>query len=522
MTAPSPDQIVPIAIFSTRMTRHMTLFKTTALTSAFALCAGPALADLTSAQVWTDWQALFESYGMTVATDGQSASGNTLTVTGITLTTDVEPEGTMSMSFGDISFVENGDGTVDIQMPEVLPFTMDVTNPEGERATIGMVLRQPGLKLTASGDDSHTRYDYDAPEIGLSDFTIDATDMPDDFAMDFDLVATGNTGFFDVTAGDLRSYESVTSTDSMRLDMNFTAPESEGGGDMALQFEMADMEQETSGQIGQVAMDMSLSEMIAGGMRQVGMATYGPMTYSIAADTPDGAFNMAAAAEGGSIGITINEGGFGYDVSSLASTMTVAADAMPLPPLSFAVGESAVRFAVPVVPGEESQNLDMAIRLVDLQVDDMLWNMIDPGESLPRDPATLIIDLAGMVTVTEDFTDPEFAETPGAAPGQIDALTVNQIQLSIAGAQLLGDGNFTFNNDFGVPMPAGVANLSLTGANTLMDKLVVMGLLPQEQAMGARMMLGMFARPGQGEDSLVSTIEMKEDGSILANGQRIK
>ena len=31
-----------------------------------------------------------------------------------------------------------------------------------------------------------------------------------------------------------------------------------------------------------------------------------------------------------------------------------------------------------------------------------------------------------------------------------------------------------------------------------------------------------YANPGDGEDTLVSTIEIKEDGSILANGQRIK
>ena len=49
-----------------------------------------------------------------------------------------------------------------------------------------------------------------------------------------------------------------------------------------------------------------------------------------------------------------------------------------------------------------------------------------------------------------------------------------------------------------------------------------MGLIPEDQAVGARLMLGLFARPGDGPDTLVSTIEMKEDGSILANGQRIR
>jgi len=62
----------------------------------------------------------------------------------------------------------------------------------------------------------------------------------------------------------------------------------------------------------------------------------------------------------------------------------------------------------------------------------------------------------------------------------------------------------------------------LSGGNGLLDKLVGMGLVQEEQAMGARMMIGLFARPGGGEDTLQSTIELKEDGSVLANGQRIR
>ena len=71
-------------------------------------------------------------------------------------------------------------------------------------------------------------------------------------------------------------------------------------------------------------------------------------------------------------------------------------------------------------------------------------------------------------------------------------------------------------------MPSGVMNMMLTGGNGLLDTLVGMGLVPEEQAMGARMMMGLFAQPGDGPDTLVSTIEMKEDGSVLANGQRIR
>ena len=55
----------------------------------------------------------------------------------------------------------------------------------------------------------------------------------------------------------------------------------------------------------------------------------------------------------------------------------------------------------------------------------------------------------------------------------------------------------------------------------IVDKLVAMGLIPEDQAMGARMMMGMFAVPS-GEDELTSKIEFKEDGGVYANGQRIQ
>ena len=49
-----------------------------------------------------------------------------------------------------------------------------------------------------------------------------------------------------------------------------------------------------------------------------------------------------------------------------------------------------------------------------------------------------------------------------------------------------------------------------------------MGLLPEDQAMGARMMMGMFAVTGQGEDTLTSKIEVTGDGQVKANGQRLR
>jgi PPE-repeat protein len=122
--------------------------------------------------------------------------------------------------------------------------------------------------------------------------------------------------------------------------------------------------------------------------------------------------------------------------------------------------------------------------------------------------------------------DPEAMAKAGEVPGELNSLDINNLLVKIVGAQLSGNGGFTFDNTDmvtfnGMPKPTGAVNLNLSGANALIDKLVNMGLLPQEQAMGARMMMGLFTVP-QGDDVLSSKIEINEQGHILANGQRIQ
>ena len=92
---------------------------------------------------------------------------------------------------------------------------------------------------------------------------------------------------------------------------------------------------------------------------------------------------------------------------------------------------------------------------------------------------------------------------------------------------MTGTGAFTFDNTdmttfAGMPAPDGKLDLKLMGGNGLLDKLVTMGLLSSDDAMGARMMVSMFANAGaEGTDELTSTIEFK-DKILYANGQRMQ
>jgi len=114
----------------------------------------------------------------------------------------------------------------------------------------------------------------------------------------------------------------------------------------------------------------------------------------------------------------------------------------------------------------------------------------------------------------------------GAPPGQLETLNLNDLLVSFGGAEISGTGALAFDNTDtvtygGMPKPIGTIDLAINGANGLMDKLVQAGLIPEDQVMMGRMMLGMFAVP-VGDDMLTSAIEFTADGGILANGQRVQ
>ena len=72
------------------------------------------------------------------------------------------------------------------------------------------------------------------------------------------------------------------------------------------------------------------------------------------------------------------------------------------------------------------------------------------------------------------------------------------------------------------PAPTGTVSLKGVGVNGLLDKLMAMGLVPEDQMMGARMMLGMFAKVDPATpDTMTSDLEFKGK-SFSANGMQLQ
>lgn len=494
--------------------------RTLMMSSALALVTAlPAFADLTAEQVLADQLRQMEEYGLKVTVTGQSRSGDTLVVEG--LSTSVEtPEANVTMTMAGATFRELGDGSVEVTYPEDFPVSMSGTSEDGEDFEMFISMSQSNTRVLVSGIPEEITYDVSSDSFSIDDIGFTAPEEAAEMDMDVSVQMNGLSGTMSFTGGGtIRDYTADLSLDSIRALIS-GAPEDEGTFNLAM--EASDIDAAYSGRAAPQDLMGSFAKAVEAGNTTNGTATHGPLTYTISGDGPDGTFEFAAAVVSGEFDFNMDKDGLEYGTVSNDMTMSVGGEIIPLPPLTFKMAESGMRFAMPVVPSEEAQDFGLRLNLAGLEIDQMLWGMIDPAGQISRDPATLVIDLGGEVVMEEDIFAPEFAEQMTGAPGQINALNINQVLLTLAGAELTGEGAFTFNNSGPVPMPAGTVNMMLTGGNGLLDTLVNMGLVPEEQAMGARMMMGLFARPGNGPDTLVSTIEVQEDGAVLANGQRIR
>ncbi|MEP5008638.1 MAG: hypothetical protein ABJR08_05835, partial [Roseobacter sp.] len=85
------------------------------------LLSTTALADVGPRDVWESWRGYLSGFGYDVSAQ-EKTDGNTLNVNDLTLGMQIPDEdGTVSIDMGDIQFVDNGDGTVDVVMPSQMP-----------------------------------------------------------------------------------------------------------------------------------------------------------------------------------------------------------------------------------------------------------------------------------------------------------------------------------------------------------------------------------------------------------------
>jgi hypothetical protein len=456
----------------------MTMYKSAATMAAGAILgmtAGTAMADVTPADVWDNWESYLTDFGFTVTAE-ETASGNDLMLKDIVMTFEApEDEGAVEMKFPEMALIDNGDGTVAVKLPETLPISVAVQGEEP--VSFDMIHTTDALDMTVSGDASEMTYVYGADSIAIAIANMVADNEPVMFEK-FDFALQDVSGKAVTTSGDLR--QSVQSFTSGPVTYQIAIDDPEGSPahvNMSGQIESLTMASTAA-----VPTDMQMSDMagaLNGGFAIDGTYTFGPSSSSFDFVEEGKTTKGTSSSGGGNLAVRMDRGQLRY--GGTARDVAFEAEVPDLPfPVALAMNEFEFDLFMPVAKAEQPQDFGLKFVLGELTVSDSIWGILDPSAKLPHDPATLALEVDGKARVMVDLMDPRqvaSAEESDKMPAELDSLNIKRLRLSLAGAELTGEGALTFDNSDtetfdGMPKPIGDIGLSLTGGNGLLDKLV--------------------------------------------------
>ncbi|WP_168219723.1 hypothetical protein [Pseudotabrizicola formosa] len=473
------------------------------------LMCGTAQAALTADQVWADLQAAATEGGMKISAATEVAGDGELTLNGVSITPDGKPA---IATISEVSIVEQEDGSVaffpgEIRLENTGPGKVAITHEE--------------LSISAFEDAGGLGYGMDADSLSVAVNVVEGANM---FDGTFDLTAvsgrytrglealgmemSADQLLYNITQKDPSlGIDSVNSSDTADLVLTGELTLPEGINLMSLQ--------DTPSFIAAVRAGLGLSFEATQGVSTGDMVENNPMMpVSVAFSAAPGTTSVKAGADGVDISTTVE----GFDV-------TLRPPMMPMP-VEATSGTFGLGLSLPVVATEEAGAYGLQLTMENLVLDDAAWGMIDAGNVLEHGPLDVALDLGGTVKV--DVLDLMQAGETGAPPNttpELLTLDIRTLAVQALGAVANATGAFTFDNSMvamgGPPMPVGTADVRLEGGNKVIDGLIAMGVITQEDAMGARMMMAMFGQPA-GDDVLTSKIEAREGGSIFVNGQQIQ
>ena len=484
---------------------------------AAVLSASTAMADVTAAQVWADWQQNLSIYGEDGLTIGSEVmTGDTLIVSDIVLTFS-DSTSNVTATMGDIAFSENADGTVSVAMAP--SYDMVIAGNAGD--TVNMQITQSGLDMVVSGTPAQMTYRISADQYGV---IIDQITDTDGQIIDAEIrmIANDMTGSYTAQTDDMRNVDFDISAATIDILADVKPPETPGDY-VTFSGQMSGLTTKGNLTMPTDPTTVDPAEIFSNGTQMTGSYGYDSAQYLFDARIEGETASGTATTGAGSVNAAFSQTGISYGANVQSLDVAVQGAGVPFP-IEVSMAEYGFGITLPVTKSDTPADFGLNINLTDLNVNDVIWMMADPTGALPHDPVTMLLDISGKAKLFHDLSDPAFENAD--VPGELNALTLNDLTLKLGGAELTGLGDFTFDNSDletfnGVPRPAGDLSLTLKGGNALIDGLVQMGVVPQDQAMMGRMMMGMFATV-TGEDELTSKVEINDQGHVIANGQRIQ
>ena len=501
---------------------------TRALTCSSALAlvflASTASADVTPQEVWASWQEMITSAGQELTVGNTADTGSTVEVTDVVIAYKDQMGGSASVSFDKLVFADNGDGTVTVTLPDSYPLQMAFPEQEDGPGSLKLTVNQPGAKVVAGGSATETSYDLTAPQVQM---VLDEVTDEDGKVLDTkaDLAMAEVTGAYRMTkSGETLGLDTSFAAKSAVLTLSGTGNGEGGSGSFVVDF--ADLTGATTGNFLPAEMMADMAAALNAGFTMDTSLNFGAMTMTADITEAQGPTKLAANATGGGFELAMNKDQLTYGTSLNGAKFTVSGAEIPFQQVDLGFAESAFKVVMPVSKSDVAQDFSFLTKVVDLTVSEDVWGLFDPAALLAREPATFIVDVKGKGYWEQDLMDPALQMEGAQPPGKLESLDLTQVLAKAAGAEVSAAGGFTLDNSDletfgGVPRPEGKLTVNIKGVTKLVDNLIALGVLTEDDAMGFRMGLAMFAKPGAGPDELVSEVEFK-DGGIFANGMQLQ
>jgi hypothetical protein len=488
------------------------------------LLSGTAHAALTAEQVWAGWQANASFAGLNLVAENTRKEGSVLTLSNITVRPTLGTADAVG-TIAQIAMTEKPDGSVTIALAPAFSLPYDVDGQKG-----ALTITHQNFGLTAREAAGGTAYDYSGQSLTITAIysgSAEALDGsgPKPASLDANYALTNPRGTYSDTPGANRTFRVTVLSDGLDFRLDQVDPTlgqntKQSGTAEAFDFDF-EFTLPATRDLTTIAGPADFGAAVADGLAFKMTGTQGASQQTLIEAGDLLAYTADITSAPSTFALLADRNGFDMNASMGGFTAGVTSPDMPFPMLNLKADDLSMAFQFPMV-GNRMQDFRYMIKMGNFTINEDVWALFDPGKTLPRDPATLAVDLTGKVAM--DIFEMIQAQDEGREPPvpKIESLNVVDLKLAAAGASVAGTGAFTFDNTTDVPKPNGASDLTVTGGNALINNLIAIGLLTQEDATGARMAMAMFMEPGAGDDVLTSKIEARPDGSIYVNGQRMQ
>ncbi|MDO6591986.1 hypothetical protein DS901_00175 [Loktanella sp. D2R18] len=505
-----------------------------ALPATLAIFGTPAIADITSDDVWANQNALYTAFGLQVSAD-RIREGSTVFINDMVMTYALPMGfGEISISVPPMTMVDEPDGTVTMTLPKSMDYTLAATIPmvEPEPIQATMNLQQSNMRMTASGEPGVITYDSVAG-VGTASLT-SASMFPDLAEMVFGF--TVNSGGYTVVSTVTEGEMIAVTTEYVVEPMTYEFMSDFGEGQSTDTNTIGRTQVSTNSAIPAEGFDLlNLAPALRAGMFMQSTQT----TESVQAEhvtMANGQVFMALAHQCGpaTYNFGLSDQGLVFagigDGCEISVQETQATQIAGIPgEIDIVVGATVADIIVPLLKSDTAQTARYHIGFDDLTVSENTWAMFDPDQVLSRDPMDMNIDLsAGLTYNVEwlDFLNIENELMIQQTPVELHDLRIDAFDIAGTGASLATTGAFAFDmtdlDTFdGMPRPTGAAGMTVTGAHALLDNLIALDLLNSDDVFGMRMGLGMFTRD-DGNGTLTTSVEIDDAGSVRVNGERVR